>query len=213
MKRNFSALTLKDALQLLGQNDLIFWDLQATPRPPGVFLTEALTRFRSFDTANTEAAKLLLIDALFAETVPNHPNLKVWKAMPLESDTLVGVSDYLIAPRRAYLALPLLCVAEAKRDDFVQGRAQCLAEMAACRDNNRQEGHDTDVFGVVSNGQVWQFYKLVRAGEVFESRLFSTDYLPDLLGALDFICAECARHVPETLPTPARATNGPGDLP
>jgi len=200
MKRNFSALTLKDALLLLQQGELLPWDFQAPPRPPGVFLTEALIRFRSFDTENTEAAKLLLVDALFAEIVPNHPNLKVWKAMPLESDTLIGVSDYLIAPRLAYLALPLLCVAEAKRDDFVRGRAQCLAEMVACRDNNRQEGHDTDVFGIVSNGQVWQFYKLARTGEVFESRLFSTNYLPDLLGTLDFVCAECARRVPGTPP-------------
>jgi hypothetical protein len=197
MKRNFSALTLKDALLLLEQEELFPWDLQAPPRPPSAFLTEALIRFRSFDTANTEAAKLLLIDAVFAEIVPNHPNLKVWKAMPLESDTLIGVSDYLVAPRRAYLALPLLCVAEAKRDDFVQGRAQCLAEMVACRDNNRQEGHDVDaVFGIVSNGQVWQFYKLAKSGEVYETDPLAISDLPRLLGALDLVCAECARQVP-----------------
>ena len=45
--------------------------------------------------------------------------LKVWKAAPLESDTLMGVADYLITPKRVYVETPLLCVAEAKRDDFV----------------------------------------------------------------------------------------------
>src|SRR5579863_2236254 len=111
MKRNFAGLTLRDVMLLLQQTDFTPWQIDVPPRPPSAFLSEALVRFESFDTENTEAAKLLLIDALFAEIVPNHPNLKVWKAMPLESDTLVGIADYLLAPKRAYLALPLLCVA------------------------------------------------------------------------------------------------------
>ena len=84
----------------------------------------------------------------------------MWKGAALESDTLIGTADYLIAPKRAYLAYPLLCVTEAKRDDFEQGRTQCVAEMIACRDNNHREAFDTDVYGIVSNGQGWQFYKL-----------------------------------------------------
>jgi hypothetical protein len=93
------------------------------------------------------------------------------------------------------MATPLLCAAEARRDDFVQGRAQCVAEMYACRWNNQQKGHQRDILGIVSNGQSWQFYRLTLAGEVFETELYSTTYLPELLGALDCICAECARHV------------------
>ena len=84
--------------------------------------------------------------------VSQHPNLKVWKAAVLNTDTLTGVADYLIAPRLAYLTTPLLCVVEAKRDDFERGRAQCLAEMVACRENNHHEGHDIEIFGIVSNG-------------------------------------------------------------
>jgi hypothetical protein len=197
MKRNYSGISLKDAMLLLGQGDFKPWRIDAPPRPPSGFLREALTRFESFDTQNTEAAKLLLIDALFAEIVPGHPSLKVWKAMPLESDTLTGTADYLLASKRAYLALPLLCVAEAKRDDFVQGRAQCLAEMAACRWNNAQEGHETEVFGIVSNGQTWQFYRLALTGAVYETEIYTVAFLPELLGALEHVCAECAKNVPQ----------------
>ena len=118
-----------------------------------------LQRLESFDLQNSEAAKTLLIDALFAEIVPLHPKLKVWKSAPLETDTLTGIADYLIAPRRAYLATPLLCVTEAKRDDFERGRAQCLGEMYACIWNNRQRDQNVDVYGIVSNGQGWIFYK------------------------------------------------------
>ena len=190
-------MTLRDALQLLGQGDLLAWDLQAPPRPPSDALQTHLRRLEAFDTQTTEQAKTLLIDALFAETVSQHANLKVWKAAVLNTDTLTGVADYLIAPRLAYLTTPLLCAVEAKRDDFERGRAQCLAEMVACRDNNRQAGHDLDaVFGIVSNGQVWQFYKLVQTGEVHETDLLALSDLPRLLGALDYLCAECARRVP-----------------
>ena len=111
-------------------------------------------------------------------------------------DTLIGVADYLIAPKRAYLAYPLLCVTEAKRDDFEQGRTQCVAEMIACRDNNTRRNHATDVYGIVSNGQGWQFYKLTLANEVWETDLFVTSDLPRLLGALDYVCGECAKLVP-----------------
>ena len=115
---------------------------------------------------------------------------------PLETDTLTGVADYVIAPKRAYLATPLLCVAEAKRDDFVQGRAQCLVEIAACVAQNRTDGVETDVFGIVSNGQVWQFYRRETTGAIYESGLYTVNALPELLAALDFVCATCARNVP-----------------
>ncbi len=196
MKRVFSSMTLKDVMRLIPSGEFTPWRMNAPPRPPGPFLLEALRRFEVFDVENSEPAKILLIDALLAEIVPDHAGLKVWKSMALESDTFSGVADYLIAPRRAYVALPLLCAAEAKRDDFIQGRAQCIAEMMVCRDNNLQEGHDIDVYGIVSNGQTWQFYKLTTVQALYETTLYVTSDLPKLLGALDHVCAECARNVP-----------------
>ncbi len=196
MKRNYARLSLRDALELLQRDVLMPWHLAAPPRPPSADLQAHLQRLASFDLTATEAAKTLLIDALLAEIVPQHPKLKVWKAALLQTDTLTGMADYLIAPHRAYLATPLLCVTEAKRDDFERGRVQCLGELYACAWNNGRAGHDLDVFGIVSNGQGWQFYKLTRAGDPYETGLYTAEYLPELLGALDAICAECARAVP-----------------
>jgi hypothetical protein len=197
MKRSYSALTLKDAAQLIASRQFHPWQPGVPTRPPSDFLQEDLRRLQAFDLETTEAAKTLLIDALLAEIVPHYERLKVWKAVPLETDSLTGVVDYLIAPRYVYLTTPLLCVVEAKRDDFTQGRAQCIAEMHACVWNNQQEGHTLTVFGIVSSGQVWQFYQLPPAGGLFESGLFTTDSLPELLGMLDYVCAECAKQVPD----------------
>jgi hypothetical protein len=195
-KQNYSAMTLESAMQLIGRETLIAWQINAPPRPPSQTLQDILHRFESFDLQGSEPAKTLLIDALFVEIVPLHPNLKVWKEAALNTDTLTGVADYVIAPKRAYMATPLLCVAEAKKDDFAKGQVQCLAEMAACRWNNQQRGQDVDIYGIVSNGQGWQFYKLCRVGDAFETGLYTTEYLPELLGALDFVCGECAKNVP-----------------
>ena len=64
-------------------------------------------------------------------------NLKIWKGAALESQDLIGQADYLLTQRRGYVEAPLLCVVEAKKDDFEQGAAQCLVEMKACQWNNQ----------------------------------------------------------------------------
>jgi hypothetical protein len=51
-------------------------------------------------------------------------------------ETTRGGVDYLVAVRREMPAVPFLCVAEAKKDDFAQGTAQCLVEMQACCESN-----------------------------------------------------------------------------
>jgi len=139
---------------------------------------------------------MLLIDELLQEIVPEYPQLKVWKAALLETDTLTGTADYIIAPNRAYMATPLLCVVEAKRDDFEAGRVQCSAEMVACVWKNLQRDLEREVYGIVSNGQGWVFYRLTPTGEAFETGVYTTQYLPQLLGALDHVSAKCAMNVP-----------------
>lgn len=195
-KRTFSALTMEEAIRLVPAEDLAPWGLDAPPRPPSEILLNTLHRLESFELFASEAAKVMLTDVILAEIVPDYPRLKVWKSAPLESPTVAGVADYLIAPKRAYIKTPLLCAIEAKKDDFEMGQIQCVAEMAVCQQNNRRDGHETEVYGIVSNGQGWVFYRLTRALEVLVSGLFTTNDLPKLLGALDHVCAACAANVP-----------------
>ena len=195
-KRNFSNIKLDEAMPLIGVDDFLRWTLDAPPRPPSNHLKEALQRLEAFDTLGSEAAKLLLVDTLLSEIVPNHPPLKVWKGKPLISPTLTGFADYLITPRYAYIKTPLLCAAEAKKDDFEQGRAQCVAELAACREKNLADGYDLDLFGFVSNGQTWIFYRLTTTNDIYETTEYNLESMPRLLGALDYICTECAKRVP-----------------
>ena len=197
-RRNYSSMNLKDAMQMIGRTNLIHWKIESENLEPSAHLQEDLRRLEYFDLQGSEPAKTLLIDTLLAEIVPRFEKLKVWKEVTISTDTLTGVADYIMAPRRAYMETPLLCVVEAKKDDFEGGQAQCLAEMVACKWTNEQSNSLIDIFGVVSNGQGWQFYKLTASGEAFATDQYGLENLPRILGVLDFICAACAKNVPSS---------------
>jgi hypothetical protein len=154
-----------------------------------------MRRLRNFDLVGSERAKELIIDTICDEVLERHPYLKIWKAAPLQSADLIGTVAYLLAPKRAYLASPLLCVVEAKKDDFEQGLAHCLVEMQACQWNNQQNNRQIDIYGVVTNGTTWQFYKLVRNGQVWESLPFSISSPQVILGILAYVFTQCEQNL------------------
>lgn len=197
-KRSYSGLSAPEAFALIGRGRLGAWEIDTPPRLPSLTLLEVLKRLNSFMVTASEAGKELLIDALLAEIVPLHENLRVWKSEPLETDTLIGSADYLIAPFLDYLSTPLLCAVEAKRDDFEAGEVQCIAEMYACRQRNMEAGLHIDVYGIVSNGQGWVFYRWDADDTEFcRTTLFGLSDLPGLLGALDHVCTACDSQVPK----------------
>jgi len=124
--------------------------------------------------------------------------LLIWSHQPLRySDQLSGTPDYVVARRsprgKVVFEQPYLIVVEAKRDDFEAGWGQCLAELWAAQRLN-QEG-DRPLFGMVSNGKLWEFGQLW--GETFTKQPtgYTLDRLPELMGAIDWIFATSARYI------------------
>lgn len=105
---------------------------------------------------------------------------------------LSGVPDYMISTRshlgRTVIGKPLLIVIEAKRDDFDQGWAQCLAEMVAAQKYN--DSDTTPVYGIVTNGDSWQFGRLTQQFFVREPGVFPLRDIEELLGAIKFVFNE-----------------------
>ena len=97
-----------------------------------------------------------------------------------------GVIDKLINK-------PFLAVAEAKKEDFAKGWAQCLAEMIACQKINADER--TVVYGIVPTGLVWEFGKLDQ--DTFTKHLvsYSISAPNKIYGILDFIFTECEKQI------------------
>jgi hypothetical protein len=193
--KEFSSFTLAQALALLGTDTLLEWSPEVTPTAPSAFHLERMQRLKVFDTSLSEMARQLLIEAVFEEALQPFSSLKVFKIVPLKSDVANGFVDYLIAPNRTLPQQPLLCVAEAKKDNFERGLAQCLAEMDACQHTNLAAGFSTVVYGIISNGQAWQFCRRDLDGQVFVTALYALTDLPRLLGILRHVFAACVAQI------------------
>lgn len=196
-RKNFSSFTLATALKQLQIERFQPWNFTTTPVPVSDFLHERLQRLEKiFDLRGYEESKKLLIDALCEESILPCDRLKVWKGAALKSDELNGNVDYLIAENRVYLEAPMLCIAEAKKDNFEQGLGQCLVEMQACQWNNRQLAcAEIDVIGIVTNGNTWQFYKLTPDNIVYETQPHSIGDLEVILGYLRSIFQMCEQNL------------------
>jgi len=79
------------------------------------------------------------------------------------NEGLKGEPDYLIAPKIKYrsMALPPLCVIEAKQEKFDEGWAQALAEMVAAS----KQGVKI-CYASVTTGDIWMFGQL-ESGQSF----------------------------------------------
>ncbi len=194
-KKSFSSFTFKEACKYLGITELKRWTIEAKPVPISDFFQQRLERLQVFDLEDFEVSRTLLIDAIREEGLWETRRLKVWKGAYLEGAAVCGNADYLIAEKRAYLEAPFVCVIEAKRDDFQQGAAQCPVEMRACQWTSQQLGRVIDVYGVVTNGEDWKFYRLTAGGEVSESLTSGANEMSMLLGQLRVFFELCEQSL------------------
>jgi hypothetical protein len=194
-KKAFSRFRIKDAYQELNLKRIHPWPIGFTSIPASADFTTQYQRFQVFDLKHSEDGKKIIIDLVFVEALQPFPHLKIWKGESLESATAHGAADYLITENFDYAEAPFLCVAEAKKDDFEQGLAQCLVEMQACQWTHHHADRAIDIFGIVTNGEGWKFYKLAIDNQVYETELYALKDLPDILGILNVIFIACDRHI------------------
>ncbi len=109
-------------------------------------------------------------------------------------DVLNGTPDYFISTRselgKTVVGSPLILLVEAKKNDFEQGWGQCLAELVAAQKMNAKNidnSTDLPVYGIVTDGTLWQFGRLI--GDTFTKNKtdFALANLPTLFGAVDSV--------------------------
>ena len=104
-------------------------------------------------------------------------------------DVLNGTPDYFIATRselgKTVVGSPLILLVEAKKNDFEQGWGQCLAELITAQKIN--DDTNFPVYGIVTDGTLWQFGRLI--GDAFTQNRtdFALANLPTLFGAVDSV--------------------------
>ena len=109
-------------------------------------------------------------------------------------DVLNGTLDYFISTRselgKTVVGSPLILLVEAKKNDFEHGWGQCLAELVAAQKINAKnidDSTDLPVYGIVTDGTLWQFGRLI--GDIFTQNKtdFALANLPTLFGAVDSV--------------------------
>ena len=195
-KKPFNKYTLTEAYAYLRVTQVLPWVIPFVPIEPGEIFRADLERLQAFDVTFSESGKEILIDTILQEALSRRKKLKVWKEVALKADDLSGRSEYVFARRLTVLTHPYVCLAEAKKDDFEQGAAQCLLGMKACQLLNAKEQIVIDMHGIVTNAVGWQFYKLTMQDMVYQSPLYSFEtQTPTLFGILDAIFAVCEQYV------------------
>ena len=160
-------------------------------KPSDFFLQEFDFTIKNLSFRSEPARTETLIFPILREIYKSYSNkVTLWSHEPIVYDAkLNGVPDYLIATQsplgKTVLAKPLLAVVEAKKNDFEYGWGQCLAELVATQKLNDEE--NLTVYGIVTDGETWQFGKLEK--QLFTKNILSFPFgdLPELFGALHFI--------------------------
>ncbi|HAC65679.1 MAG TPA: hypothetical protein DCF68_19645 [Cyanothece sp. UBA12306] len=108
-------------------------------------------------------------------------------------DNLSGFPEYILAQRsplgKVVFDQPYFLLVEAKQDKFDEGWGQCLAEMVAAKRLN--EVSKITVFGIVSNGKIWQFGKLESQHFIQQVIPYTIYNLDSLFAAVNYIFQQC----------------------
>ncbi len=122
-------------------------------------------------------------------------NFLLWSHQTLNyNENLCGVPDYILAKRSPLGTVvfdkPYFVLVEAKKEsDFTEGWGQCFSEMVAVQRLNNEP--EQTIFGIVSNGAIWQFGKLNL--DVFtQNKIFYTiQDLERLFAAVNYVFQQC----------------------
>jgi hypothetical protein len=106
---------------------------------------------------------------------------------------LNGFCDFLFSKsvNRFAIESPILMLVEAKRGEIESGWGQCVAEMVAAQIYNKNQGEIiTAIYGCVTSGRLWQFFKLEDDLITIDPNNYSLLPVQKILGILKWILSQ-----------------------
>ena len=164
--------------------------------PSSAFLEEFEFSRRHIDVFASETARCEnVIYPILRDVYKNYvEHLAIWSQRAIAYDSLLtGTPDYIISTKsplgKTVLGTPIIIVVEAKRNDFVAGWGQCLAELVAVQKLN---GDDIKpVYGIVTDGEFWQFGKLTDSVFTRDKTRLTISELGRVFGAIGYLMRSC----------------------
>ena len=128
-------------------------------------------------------------------------HLSLWSHKSLSKQSKdSGIPDYIISKRsplgKEVMDMPILVMIEAKKDDFDEGWGQCVAQMQLAQSLSNGE---YTIYGIVSNGDIWQFGYL--KGKMLTQHIapISIEDLTKLYNTLHWVFKNCIKSLEEGL--------------
>ncbi|MEM7538595.1 MAG: hypothetical protein AAF639_40885 [Chloroflexota bacterium] len=154
-------------------------------QPSQHFIEEYKFKNDNFDIFGSDESRCenVIYPILFEVCKKFVKEYSLWSHRSITADTkLMGTPDYMISTRshlgKNVIGSPLVMIAVARQNDFIQGWGQCLAELVtAQRLNNSTE---KTVYGCVTDGELWHFGKL-------EGDLFTRNQTSVTIAALESV--------------------------
>ncbi|WP_370589590.1 hypothetical protein [Tychonema sp. LEGE 07203] len=118
----------------------------------------------------------------------------LWSHQSLTCDRYIsGFPEYILAKRsslgKVVFEQPYFLLVQAQQDNFENGWAQCLAETIAAQRLN--ENSEQEIFGIVSNGEVWQLGKLKSNVFTRNQMFYTIQELDKLFAAINYVFQQC----------------------
>ena len=167
--------------------------LTACPKEPSPqFLAEFAFNLENIDVYTSEGSRSeMIICPILREIYKEYYHdyaLWIQKAISYD-ERLTGTPDYIIAKRselgKTVFEFPMIIAVEAKQNDFIKGWGQCAAELVAAQRLNAEESRP--VYGIVSDGKLWEFGRLRDQNFVKETEGFTVDHVALLFGVLEMV--------------------------
>lgn len=195
---DFSIDSVMSGLDLEIVTGDLFPGLQPLPMQP--WLRDLLDR-GSHQVLLSEKARseFIVVPILLASQELTKGAVTIYSGQRLDVDPsrgLVGECDFILSATLPLpgLRAPLVTIVEAKKHDIESGVWQCIAQMTGARIFNERAGQPIrEIFGCVTNGEVWQFLRLVSNVATIDQRRFYLDNVGSILAAFVMILGPHSR--------------------
>ena len=194
---NFTLETVLDKFELTLLEDR-FCQLLPTVDPQPEFLVIFDYLFELGEAAKSEKAKSeLLVSPVLAQARKlTDRDVQLFSGEEFNVDQergLNGFCDFLFTKsiNRFSIESPVLMLVEAKRGEIESGWGQCVAEMVAAQIYNQNHQQTIPVvYGCVTSGRLWQFFKLEDDRITIDPTNYSLLPVQKILGILKWILSQ-----------------------
>ena len=160
---------------------------------PSNFLQETL-RFNlplALEINSEKARSELIVAPILVEIKKRLPErMSLFSGREFNVDPARGLSgycDFLISrsPEQLVIESPVIALVEAKNDNILSGLGECMAETIAAQIfNHRQENDIQTIYGVVTTGSIWKFFKLEGIAIEIDTDEYFINNVAKILGIL-----------------------------